>query len=426
MPEIHQRFGKNQQFLIEKELGAGSFGTVYKALDLSLDSHVALKIPRLIGHKESDREVLAKRFHREAKTIAKLPPNSHLCPIREYGECDGELYLAMPFLEGDTLAVVMPSLSIIESCQTVLKIAEGMSVVHQQGAIHRDLKPANVMIVGGDPIVTDFGLGKILDICDSLSNTQEVVGTPAYMPVEQFDPGTGTVGPRSDIYALGVILYECLANRLPYRGGLMQLFGQAAQGKADPPSRWNLEVAPELDRICLKAMARDAADRYASMADFHADLSRFLSGTGPLDEEDAITTAAMQVHAADELPTTHPAVAETTDLGIATGTDTVSASQSLMDDIYSRKRREVDEIVQRFHRLGRKVASQLDGDGEKPLQAYEFELKQAADELHRAFEAPKLILAAAGTTSSGKSTLVNLLCGDSIMPEAVGEMTAGP
>src|SRR5262249_44286023 len=155
------------------------------------------------------------------------------------------------------------------------KLATALQEAHARGVIHRDLKPSNVMISArGEPIVMDFGLARREEAVEArLTKDGAVLGTPAYMAPEQVRGETRTTGPACDIYALGVILYELLAGRLPFQGSVLNSLGKILTQDPPPPSRLRPDLDPQLEAICLKAMAKKVEDRYASMAELAAALA---------------------------------------------------------------------------------------------------------------------------------------------------------
>jgi formylglycine-generating enzyme required for sulfatase activity/serine/threonine protein kinase len=251
-------------------------GAVYLARDTQLDRLVALKVPRLGGEDQPAPGDL-ERFFREARAAAALlHPN--LCPIFDVGDVDGTPYLTMAYLEGRLLSGVIERGKPLSQRQTALivrKLATALQEAHARGVIHRDLKPSNVMISArGEPIVMDFGLAWRDETVEArLTKDGTVLGTPAYMSPEQVRGETRAIGPACDIYALGVILYELLAGRLPFEGSVLNILGKILTEEPKPPSRFRSDLDPRLEAICLKAMAKQAEDRYASMAELAAALA---------------------------------------------------------------------------------------------------------------------------------------------------------
>jgi serine/threonine protein kinase len=204
-----------QRYEIVRQLGRGGMGVVYLAKDKRLDRQVALKLPTLWG--DEDEEFL-HRFYREARAAAGLR-HPNICRVFDVGEHDGQPYLTMEYLEGELLSEHLKGrqapMEPPEAVRLVRELAQVMEAAHQQGIIHRDLKPANIMLdLKAGPIVMDFGLARREDREESLrTRAGQQLGTPAYMPLEQFQGKVDAIGPRSDVYSLGVILFETLDRR---------------------------------------------------------------------------------------------------------------------------------------------------------------------------------------------------------------------
>jgi formylglycine-generating enzyme required for sulfatase activity len=273
---LPETFGRYQ---ILRPLGEGGMGSVHLARDSQLDRLVALKVPRLGGDDKPAPDDL-KRFLREARAAAALF-HANLCPIFDVGEVDGTPYLTMAYLEGRLLSELVrerKSLSEHEAALIVGKLALAMDVAHSKGVIHRDLKPSNVMVnPHGEPVIMDFGLARIDQTMEArLTKPGTLLGTPAYMAPEQLQGDPQAVGPPCDIYALGVILYELVTGRLPFEGSVLSVLGQILTQAPPPPSKHRSDLAPEIEAICLKAMAKKPEDRYASMADLAGALAGVL------------------------------------------------------------------------------------------------------------------------------------------------------
>jgi TPR repeat protein/predicted Ser/Thr protein kinase len=266
------------RYRVLKLLGKGGMGSVYLAHDNQLDRPVALKIPLLEAGEQS--QVLA-RFFREARSAAALH-HPNICPVHDVGAVDGVPYLTMAFIEGKSLSALARAqpLSPRQSALLVRKLALALEEAHKRGVIHRDLKPANIMIdKRGEPVIMDFGLARRVRKGDPrLTRMGELMGTPAYMPPEQVAGDIDVMGPASDIYSMGVILYELLAGRLPFTGEPMAMLSQVLMDEPPPPSQFRPDLDPELEAICLKALAKRVADRHASMAVLATVLTDHLLG----------------------------------------------------------------------------------------------------------------------------------------------------
>jgi serine/threonine protein kinase len=261
-------------YRLTRLLGQGGMGTVYLAHDTQLDRQVALKIPQL----GSGAQVLA-RFYAEARAAAALH-HPNICPIHDVGEHDGLPYLTMAYIEGkplDELVRARP-LQPRQSVVLVRKLALALAEAHKHNVIHRDLKPGNIMLDRrGEPVIMDFGLARRLQSGDPrMTQDGMALGTPAYMPPEQVRGKMDAIGPASDIYSLGVVLYELLAGRLPFTGDVMAVVSQVVLAEAPPPSHFRPDLDSELEAICLKAMAKQIETRYASMSQFAGALAGYL------------------------------------------------------------------------------------------------------------------------------------------------------
>jgi serine/threonine protein kinase len=263
-------------------LGKGGMGAVYLAHDTQLDRRVAVKIPTVAP---GDAAAL-QRFFREAQAAATLAHPS-LCPVYDAGQIDGVYYLTMAYIEGKPLATfIRPGQQLPERtvAAVVRQLALAMQAAHDKGVIHRDLKPANIMITPTKrPVIMDFGLARRIVGAGEVRLTQSgaILGTPAYMPPEQVNGDLKAMGPCCDIYSLGVILYELLTGRLPFEGPLGALIAQIVLDAPPPPSRFRSALDSRLEAICLKALAKEPANRFASMKEFAAALAAYLRDPNP-------------------------------------------------------------------------------------------------------------------------------------------------
>jgi serine/threonine protein kinase len=223
--KIPRKLGR---YRIERKLGEGAMGVVFLARDELLNRAVALKIPRRYQTSGSEEQI---RFKREAQAAAVLH-HPNICPIYDVGEIQGIQYISMGFVDGVPLsryAVQDSGLTEQQIARYMLQIAKALAVAHEAGFIHRDLKPANIMIDQNDsPVVLDFGLARRIDPRKDprLTQTGVVLGSPCYMAPEQWDGNPSKVGPHSDIYSIGVILYELLAGRVPFAGSPASVMGR--------------------------------------------------------------------------------------------------------------------------------------------------------------------------------------------------------
>ncbi len=262
---------------IVKEIAKGGMGIVYLAKHRGLNRLVALK---MIRSSELANDEQVRRFYAEAQVVARLD-HPNIVPIYEFGKHDGEHYFSMGYVEGGNLAAQLAEgpLTPRRAAELVASVAEAVHYAHLQGVVHRDLKPANILLdAAGQPRVSDFGLAKQVASDSSLTVAGQVIGTPGYMPPEQAAGDIDRVGPRSDIYSLGAILYCLLTGRPPFQAAnVLETLKQVANEEAVPPRQLNRAVSPDLDTICLKCLEKDPDRRYASAGQLAADLRRFLA-----------------------------------------------------------------------------------------------------------------------------------------------------
>jgi serine/threonine protein kinase len=278
------------RFEIIECVGQGGYGIVYKARDTKLDRIVALKIPRL---ERILSETVRKRIHREAQVAACLS-HPNIVPLFEVGKLGPISYIVSAYVEGHTLAEVIEggALSPRQAAKVVSVLADAVQHAHARGVVHRDLKPANILVDTkvcnkGDPSnedlnalpqslqITDFGLAKFSGVTD-ISATSEVLGTPNYMSPEQAS-GDTNLGPATDIYSLGVILYCMMTGMLPFEEPSVVDLLLAIRNKDPlPPRKRNPRIPRDLEAICLKCLEKRPSLRYATANDLHQDLQRFL------------------------------------------------------------------------------------------------------------------------------------------------------
>jgi tRNA A-37 threonylcarbamoyl transferase component Bud32 len=251
-------------------------GVVFKARQRTLDRIVALKMIRS-GAFASESEV--RRFRSEAQAVAKLQ-HANVVAIHDIGEQDGRPYFSMDYVEGKDLAQIVRQtpLSPDRAARYVQKIASTVHYAHQRGILHRDLKPANILIDAADePRITDFGLAKQLEAESEITVSGAVLGTPSYMPPEQAAGKHQEIGPGSDVYSLGAILYDLLTGRPPFRADTpVDTLRQVLDDEPAPPRLLNRKVPRDLETICLKCLAKEPRQRYASAQHLAEELGRFL------------------------------------------------------------------------------------------------------------------------------------------------------
>lgn len=257
-------------------LGRGGMGVVFRARQLSLQREVALKVMAGLA----DDDAATARFHAEARAAARLH-HPHIVPVYEVGRIGDEPFFSMPLLRGTTLAARLDGSGMSEAraIELLLVLCSAVGYAHSLGLLHLDLKPANVMLdEDGRALIGDFGLAQSLDQ-DTTAPAAESAGTPAYMAPEQIERQRGTLSPRSDLYALGAMLYEFLVGEPPHgRGDAATLMQRTLHERITPPRQRRAQLSRDIDAICLKCLQTDPADRYADTAELAADLVRCRDG----------------------------------------------------------------------------------------------------------------------------------------------------
>ncbi|RMG16317.1 MAG: serine/threonine protein kinase, partial [Planctomycetota bacterium] len=288
------------------ELARGGMGVVLRARHPKLGRDVAIKLLRPDACEEDD--VARERFLREARATARLR-HPGIVAIHDIGtDASGRDYLVMDLVRGPDLKTLLARepLGPRRAAALLQKVCEAVAHAHEHGILHRDLKPANVLVDerSGEPLLTDFGLAKTVGrqtatdsgrfargaaardasgVEPSLTQDGDVMGTPLYMAPEQVDPARGPVSPKTDVWALGVVLYECLTGRTPFaRETVWDIFRAILDEHPEPPRSLCPEVPEELEAIVLRCLEKHPLGRYRSARALAKDLERFLAGGQPL------------------------------------------------------------------------------------------------------------------------------------------------
>jgi serine/threonine-protein kinase len=274
VPRVHSTFGK---YFLEAELGRGGMGVVFKARQTDLGRQVALKM--VLSTHLASPEALA-RFQEEARAAAGLT-HPHIVTVYEAGQIEGQPYFAMQYVAGSSLSQRLRSgpLEPDEAARIVLAIAGAVQHLHSHGILHRDLKPSNILLdEAGQPYVTDFGLVKTLTGDQQRTVSGAIVGTPSYMSPEQA-ASRRDLGPASDVYGLGAILYELLTGQPPFREeSPLDTLVQVMESEPAAPRRLRPHIPAELELICLRCLEKNPAERFPSAGALADALAAFLKG----------------------------------------------------------------------------------------------------------------------------------------------------
>src|ERR687884_1410549 len=285
------------RYKIVRKLGAGGMANVYLAEDEELGRRVAIKV---LDEKHANDEQFVERFRREAKNAASLS-HPNIVSIYDRGEAEGTYYIAMEYLEGRSLKeliVARGPAPVTVAVEYARQILSALRFAHRHGIVHRDIKPHNALVdAEGRVKVTDFGIARAGT--SQMTEAGSVVGTAQYLSPEQAR-GAG-VDQRSDVYSLGIVLYELLTGTVPFNGDTpVEIAMKHLSMLPEPPSAKRPEIPRDLDLIVMRALAKDPDDRYQSAEEMDADLERFLRGSAvsPVTEEAA--TQILRLPAGDQ------------------------------------------------------------------------------------------------------------------------------
>jgi serine/threonine protein kinase len=265
------------RYTILCKIGQGGMGKVYKVRDTLLSRIVALKT---LNCEVTPNSTVTQRFLREAKSNAQLQ-HPNIVTLYDFGEHNGTYFLTMDFIEGGSLESLIKSqkLSFSRICQIMVNILDAIGYAHGKGIVHRDIKPANILIgKDGKPFVTDFGLAKAMDVDTKLSQTGAIMGTLSYMSPEQAGlfPGVPVDG-QSDIYSLGVMFYQMLTGSLPHQGDTPYIIlAKLTTQEIQKARELNPEIPPVLERVCMKALAKDKRERYSTAEEMAKEIRAFI------------------------------------------------------------------------------------------------------------------------------------------------------
>ena len=306
------------RYIIQSELGRGAMGVVYKATDSVLERPVAVKTVNITLEREY-ADKYEKRFYQEAKAAGSLN-HPNIVTIHDVGKSGDVVFMAMEYIEGVELRTLIGEgkpLRLAQALSIAAQVAEGLGFAHQRGVVHRDIKPANIMVVANGPVkITDFGIARMRGTGD-LTQTGMLLGSPKYMSPEQ------VIGKRadhrSDIFSLGVILYEMLCGVAPFNGeNVTALMYQIVNFVPPPPSSLNSAVPEMLDLIIAKMTAKPLEERYQDAAEVARDLRECerqmagAAGTGGA----AATTTTQPLQPAPSLPVPHPKLVDSVEQNV--------------------------------------------------------------------------------------------------------------
>jgi serine/threonine protein kinase/formylglycine-generating enzyme required for sulfatase activity len=351
--------GQFGRYRIIRALGKGAMGTVYLAEDTHIERQIALKTPHFTADPTGEQK---GRFFREARAAGNLR-HPHICPIYDFGQIDGKHYISMAYIEGRPLsAFIQPDKRQTERQILIVirKLALALQEAHDHGVVHRDLKPANIMVdKKGEPIIMDFGLAQHVRRNEDvrLTQTGNILGTPAFMSPEQVAGEPDKIGPPTDQYSLGVILYELLTGELPFRGSVTVVMAQILTKEPSPPSQLRPLLDPRIEAVCLKMMAKNPSQRCASMQAVADELAAILKS--PAAKPKPEVTGGQAAHAIQSPAAQSAADRLRADIGASQALKSPTTKSLTENDLASLEelakkclaRRDYEQVIQVIERI---------------------------------------------------------------------------
>jgi len=324
-------------YRIIEQIGQGGMATVYKAYHANLDRYVAVKVLHPAFKEDPS---FFERFKREAQIVAKLE-HPAIIPVYDYADKDGQPYLVMKFIEGETLKARLKRkpLTLTETITIFESVATGLTYAHNHGILHRDIKPSNIMLdKDGTPYIADFGLARIAQAGESTLSQDMMLGTPQYISPEQAQ-GVRDLGPSTDVYSLGIVLYEIIVGKVPFSADTPFAIIHDHIYKPLPiPTQLNPDVPPQIEKVLLKALSKMPQDRFQSAVELVAAFRQAVEEAG-LTELSVARYRAVVHSEAPTSATVPPITPSPTPTPAYVGVPSVMATQSITDSAARRAAR---------------------------------------------------------------------------------------